>query len=103
MSRPERDEILKLGLLLVILEGWTSMLSARSRLGSDVEPAARWLWQHGYVQSSDDGATLRWVIEREFESLWDELIPERGCPVTLCKSVRARGTLGSGCDKPVAH
>lgn len=96
MSEVERNITLKVGLLLAIFEGWTSPQTVRARLGADVTPALRWLAQQGYVEIARfDEATddvVRWRVPVEFESLWQQLIPERRCPVTLCTSRRRAGS-----------
>ncbi len=88
MSDVERNTILKVALLLVLLEGWAEAVVVRARLGVDVAPALIWLGQNGYVQmgmdAEGDAATARWRAQHTFESLWDRLMPQRPCPITLC-------------------
>ena len=83
MSDAERSAVLRTALLLALLEGWTMPMNIRARLGVDVAPALGWLTRHGYAEASEhDG--VRWRAERDFEALWDVLVPERPCPVRLC-------------------
>lgn len=76
---------MKLGLWLVIIEGWTSVENAVARFGSDAPQVIRWLGANGYAEVSRD--QVRWVPTLGFEALWGELFPERLCPIQISPSV----------------
>ncbi|UVT31335.1 hypothetical protein SEA_MARCIE_73 [Microbacterium phage Marcie] len=101
----ERDQALKLGLLLTLIEGWASRPSLAGRLHmqvDEVEAAAVWLAGNGFVEISREAPTsYRWSGGAEFEALWGLLIPERPCPVRFRTVLR--GTRKPSCNKPVAH
>ncbi|UUG69628.1 hypothetical protein SEA_FRANSOYER_63 [Microbacterium phage Fransoyer] len=88
-----RDEVLKLGLWLAIIEGWASLASAAGRLHMQVEQVqsrADWLEVHGYVEVSEAlPRSYRWRGDSEFEALWALLVPERPCPVRLRSKARS--------------
>lgn len=89
MSEEQRSAILKAALLLALLEGWTEPISVRARLGVDVGEALGWLWRSAYIEQGE--GLIRWRVERTFEELWVQLVPERGCPVRLCSETRSTG------------
>jgi hypothetical protein len=84
---------LKVGLLYRILEGWTTAEVVAARLSVPVGVvvrAADQLEAAGYLEYGEQNR--RWRIEREFEDLWNELVPNRPCQISFCRSVRARGS-----------
>lgn len=93
---PPRDLILKAGLIWRILEGWAASDTVALRIGvpfEEVVEARGWLSERGYLQPSLDSPLMlfRWQPDREFEDLWNELIPERPCQLSFCSKVRPRG------------
>lgn len=79
---------LKAALLLVVLEGWTHPDVITARLGADAAHALRWMWNNGWLSRGEQGH-LRWDHSRQYEELWQQLMPHRPCPVKLCAGPRA--------------
>lgn len=91
-----RDLILKAGLVWRILEGWAAADVIALRLGVAtplVVEARAWLLEHGYLKqgASEVSWVYRWSIDRDFEQLWNELIPERPCQLSFCGRAKPRG------------
>jgi hypothetical protein len=91
-----RDVILKAGLVWRILEGWAAADVVAHRLGVAIPvvvEARAWLEEHGYLEraASEVSWLYRWNPEREFEHLWDELVPDRPCALSFCGKAKPRG------------
>jgi len=89
MTDEQRHLVLKAALLLVLLEGWTKPEVVTARLGAEAGPAFGWLRRNGYVQHARDAHAVRWDHGRTYEGLWDQLMPDRPCPISLCAGPRA--------------
>jgi len=105
MSQPSRDLILKAGLLWRILEGWAASDTVAFRLSvgfDEVVEARAWLLEHGYLEQAESRIswTYRWKPTREFDQLWDELIPERPCQLSFCGKVKPRGRIRERGSQP---
>jgi hypothetical protein len=90
---------LKVGLLYRIHEGWVSTEVIAARLGVPIGQVVRvrdWLNARGYLERAIDAPVSRWVATLEFETLWNELLPGRACPLSFCSTARARGSLAQG-------
>ena len=95
-----RDEVLKVGLWLCLIEGWASHASAAARLHMAVEQVQSrldWMQVRGFVEASafptGQDSTLwsyRWAARADFEALWAQVIPDRPCPVRLRTQPRSR-------------
>lgn len=87
--------ILKVGLLYRIHEGWLSVGPIGDRLGAmdgQVVRARDWLLGQGYLEAGAFAdAPCRWLPQREFEELWNQLVPDRPCSLSFCKTVTPRG------------
>jgi len=82
VSEQERNQILKAGLFLMLLEGWTPAGTVARKFGwSDIAPLS-WLCGNGFAQQGA-GGVVRWNTPVEFEQLWGQLIPDRPCPMRL--------------------
>jgi hypothetical protein len=82
VSEQDRNLILKIGLWLMLMEGWATAASVRLKFGTSDPAPVTWLLRHGFVQQGA-GSVVRWNSPTEFESLWSHLIPERPCPMRL--------------------
>lgn len=83
--------LMRCGLLLQVLEGWTPIPVLIERfLGgrAATQAAVLWLVEHGYADLADDVA--RWLPHRDFCELWAEHF-DRPCPITTT----SRTTAGS--------
>lgn len=97
-----RALLMRVGLLLQIMEGWTPIPTLIERFHEGraaTQVATLWLVEHGYAELGDDVA--RWLPHRDFCELWGEHFT-RPCPITTTSRTTAGGPLAS-LDAPVGN
>lgn len=82
--KPSAALLMRLGLWLQLMEGWTELAVAAEKFAAssnDTARAAIWLEEHGFVQLGERRGVARWLPHRDFCELWAEHFT-RPCPIT---------------------